>query len=413
MEDLISVIVPVYGVEKYIHRCIDSILNQTYKNLEIILVNDGSLDSCPEICDEYKKKDRRIKVIHKENGGQDSARKAGINIASGRFIGYVDADDWIEPDMYEKLLCAMIKYNVDIVESGIIDSTENSHVSRLPAVGTGVYRGEGFDNNVGSICLYSGKFFSHGIFPYLVTKLFKREVIYKYQTMEDRSNNIGDDVMCVMPCVLSSRSIAVISDCLYHYRIREGSTKRKSRTDIKGVLRACYNDWLGRLSIAKAQDNIKKQLDYFVLYLLLSKGIEIFDNGIDAFVPFGGGINSETGIILYGAGMVGINYKRYIDRKGLKLIAWVDKNYKNLGQNLPISDPRTIQKRSFDYIIISVLSHATVQSIKRDLIDMGVTEEKILWVKNEYIDRAGDMVERKLFSREVCNAKNKYSNAGI
>ena len=104
MSDKISVIVPVYNVENYLRRCVDSIINQTYKNLEIILVDDGSPDNCPVICDEYAQKDSRIKVIHKENGGLSSARNCGMDMATGEYIGFVDGDDWIESDMYKFLI---------------------------------------------------------------------------------------------------------------------------------------------------------------------------------------------------------------------------------------------------------------------------------------------------------------------
>ena len=104
MNPLISVIVPIYNVEKYLARCVDSIVNQTYKNLEIILVDDGSPDNCPAMCDEWAEKDSRIRVIHKENGGVSSARNAALDIATGDYIGFVDSDDWIEPEMYSSLI---------------------------------------------------------------------------------------------------------------------------------------------------------------------------------------------------------------------------------------------------------------------------------------------------------------------
>lgn len=115
MKDLISVIVPVYNVEKYLDRCLKSILNQTYKNLEIILVDDGSKDSSGHICDEYAKKDNRVRVVHKKNGGLSSARNAGLRVATGKFVGFIDSDDDIELDMYEKMLNIMQKYDVDFV----------------------------------------------------------------------------------------------------------------------------------------------------------------------------------------------------------------------------------------------------------------------------------------------------------
>ena len=135
MDDLISVIVPIYHVEQYLEQCIQSIRNQTYKNLEIILVDDGSDDQCPQICDKHAREDKRIKVIHKKNAGQDSARKMGMSIASGNYIGYVDGDDWIEPVMYEKLLDYAHQYEVDVVESGAIEfwgKIEKNRTSYLP-----------------------------------------------------------------------------------------------------------------------------------------------------------------------------------------------------------------------------------------------------------------------------------------
>lgn len=104
MEKLISVIVPIYKVEQYINQCIESIVNQTYKNLEIILVDDGSPDSCPQICDDWKNKDCRIKVIHKKNEGLSKARNSGLEICTGDFISFVDSDDFLDKEMYEKLL---------------------------------------------------------------------------------------------------------------------------------------------------------------------------------------------------------------------------------------------------------------------------------------------------------------------
>ena len=112
MNDLITIVVPIYNVEPYLKKSVSSIINQTYKNLEIILVNDGSTDNCAKICDEYSKIDSRIKVIHKENGGLSDARNAGINIATGKYISFVDADDYITNDYIEYMYTILKQYNV-------------------------------------------------------------------------------------------------------------------------------------------------------------------------------------------------------------------------------------------------------------------------------------------------------------
>lgn len=120
----ISVIVPVYKVEKYLDRCIRSIVGQTYQELEIILVDDGSLDNCPRMCDEWAEKDRRIKVIHKENGGLSSARNIGLDMAEGDYIAFVDSDDYIKPNMYEIMLRSAIETDADIACCGRIRISE-------------------------------------------------------------------------------------------------------------------------------------------------------------------------------------------------------------------------------------------------------------------------------------------------
>lgn len=111
----ISVIVPVYKSEKYLEYCVESILNQTYKNIELILIDDGSPDQSAEICDEYARKDSRVRVIHKENGGVSTARNAGLDVAKGDYLTFVDSDDYLEADMYEKMMAKMKEYDCDIV----------------------------------------------------------------------------------------------------------------------------------------------------------------------------------------------------------------------------------------------------------------------------------------------------------
>ena len=128
MEDLISIVVPIYNVEKYLDKCIKSIINQSYKKLEIILVDDGSKDNCGKMCEEYRKIDKRIKVIHKKNGGLSSARNAGIKIATGKYIGFIDSDDWIEKDMFKEMIKLAKENNSDIVQCDFIRCNEENLV---------------------------------------------------------------------------------------------------------------------------------------------------------------------------------------------------------------------------------------------------------------------------------------------
>ena len=130
----VSVIVPVYNMEKYLSRCVDSILAQTYKNLEVILVDDGSKDSSPAICDQYSERDSRVKVVHKENGGLSSARNAGLDVATGDYIGFVDSDDYISPEMYSVLCQCLENSDCEIANLMYVRADENGRTtpSKVP-----------------------------------------------------------------------------------------------------------------------------------------------------------------------------------------------------------------------------------------------------------------------------------------
>ena len=136
---LISIIIPIYKVEQYLDKCIQSIINQTYKNLQIILVNDGSPDNCGKICDEYALKDNRIEVIHKINGGLSDARNVGIGRAKGKYIGFVDSDDYIEKDMYENMYNLLEERNADVCICNFYNVIENNNIIKNPNNGIQEY----------------------------------------------------------------------------------------------------------------------------------------------------------------------------------------------------------------------------------------------------------------------------------
>lgn len=131
MEDLISIIVPIYNVEKYLKKCVNSILDQTHRNLEVILVDDGSVDNCAKISDDFSKLDSRIIVVHKKNEGLAEARNIGLKIAKGKYIGFIDSDDYIEKNMFEILYNNIIKYNADISVCNIVEEKENGEIIKV------------------------------------------------------------------------------------------------------------------------------------------------------------------------------------------------------------------------------------------------------------------------------------------
>ena len=204
---LISVIVPVYKVELYLHTCIDSVLNQIYKNLELILVDDGSPDNCPIICDEYAAKDIRVKVIHKENGGLSSARNAGLDIATGDYISFLDSDDFWHKDYLTILLNMCMKYNADIAQCSFVRGNETV----FPEIKKDVTI-KSFDNH---------SIFLKGYAKIIVwCKLYKR---YLIDGIRMPVGKINEDDYTTWKFYYRAKKIVLTNQSLYYYTVNENS----------------------------------------------------------------------------------------------------------------------------------------------------------------------------------------------
>lgn len=213
MDKIISVIVPIYNVEKYLIRCISSIMEQTYQELEIILVDDGSPDNCGQICDEYATKDNRIKVIHKKNGGLSSARNAGLDIATGQYISFIDSDDYIEIDMYEKMFNYLNKHEADIVICEVNDVDEENNILDKKVIYTS--KEPEVMNSTEVMRRYL-----MGEWTASWDKLYKRDLFNKIRFPEGK---INEDVAIMLHVFEQTETVVYIKDTLYNYRQRANS----------------------------------------------------------------------------------------------------------------------------------------------------------------------------------------------
>lgn len=273
MGDLISIIVPVYNVESYLKQCIDSILAQSYKNLEIILVDDGSTDRSGQICDQYAEKDSRIHVVHKANGGLSSARNAGLKICHGDYLGFVDSDDYIDPDMYKVLLDNLFQEDADISACEFYwtysDYTESSGNENAYFIFPGKEAAK-------SLFVHS-KTFSIGVKRVVWNKLYRRNVFFP-----GKGNNIifpekkfGEDNYVTPMVLYHARRVVYSGRNLYFYRQREGSLVHSFG---KNIVTGCrdyilnYYEW----TTGEASD-LREDIEYFVLIefnLLVKKYVE-------------------------------------------------------------------------------------------------------------------------------------------
>ena len=224
MKELISLVIPAYNIQDYLGPTLESILAQTYENLEIIVVNDGSKDNTGDVADAYAAKDSRIKVVHKENGGVTSARLRGVAEAKGDYIGFVDGDDFIEPDMYARLMENLQKYDADISHCGY-QMVFPSRVDYYYNTGK-VAEQEG---KQGLYDLLEGRF----VEPGLVNKLFRRELFVGLEEWMDPSIRINEDLLMNYYLFRQAGKSVYEDICPYHYILRKGSAMVSRITEHK------------------------------------------------------------------------------------------------------------------------------------------------------------------------------------
>ena len=224
-----SVIVPIYNIEKYLSRCIDSVLAQTFDDYELILVDDGSPDNCPKICDEYAEKDERIKVIHKKNGGLVSARQAGIRIAAGEYVFHLDGDDAIFPDALESAYEIIIKHNPDMVSFShkrCVDGVVGDAIHEI--VDEGLYNKADIEQKIYPRLLSDENM--KNVMYFLWGKAIKRELAIKYQLIVNTAISQGEDVSCTIPYYLEAEKIYMSRKPIYLYTVRNDSLTTNFKT---------------------------------------------------------------------------------------------------------------------------------------------------------------------------------------
>ena len=222
MKPLVSIIIPVYQVEKYLDKCVASVVNQTYTNLEIILIDDGSPDNCPAICDKWKSRDPRITVIHQQNGGLSVARNKGLKLASGEFIGFVDSDDWIEPEMYKILLTALLETEADIAFCKFQSETESTKAVRSKQASNErkIYsRKEALEMQLRG-----------HIASAVWNKIYRRNILSNISFPEGK---ICEDHLWTPLVIGNAKLIVCVNHSLYHYFQRPDSLIRNNKLAVK------------------------------------------------------------------------------------------------------------------------------------------------------------------------------------
>ena len=384
-EPLVSVIVPIYMVEEYLPKCIESVQNQTLQKIEIILVDDGSKDGCGEICDRYAKQDNRIRVVHKENGGLVSARKAGVKVAQGKYIGFVDGDDWVEKEMFEILYHQISMQEADMVLGGYIEDIYGILSSKTNKLSPGVYEGEKLRTDIGSKFLCTGEFYSSDIQPYIWNKLVRKELAVSAILDVDEEIGVGEDVAALLPMMIMVQKIVVIEDCHYHYCLRNSSIMWSFGKEMEERRKLqILHRYLGEVLSKYSEDGFDRRnlLKYSMNNVLTRTfGLLTHRTSRTSLWPFEN-VPSESSYVLYGAGNFGRAVYKYLCKENpAKIRLWVDRAYSAYGKmGLSVDDVARLAEYKDCDVLVAVLDKNTTDKIIMNLRGIGFEHNQIHWI---------------------------------
>lgn len=382
---LVSVVIPAYNVGGYIEECIGSVQGQTYGNLEIIVVDDGSTDDTLAVCMEAAAGDARVTVLHRENGGVVAARNAGLGHAHGEYIAFVDGDDWIERDMIEELAGRIGR--ADMASVGVFQEKAKGRMEECTdRFEPGVYAGERQMDGIYGRMLYDRETgYMHPLTPWIYNKLYVCSKAKEIHKRVGRDITYAEDSVFLFLYLLECRSIAFSRRCLYHYRYREGSAvhapNERMLTDVNRVYLSLKEAFRGH----RMERELLFQLQTWVAARVCDavNGGMGFDGRIriPLFTADVRGLEGKR-LALYGAGAFGRDAYRQLRKFGYDVVLWVDRAYGRCREEgLDVDAPEMLGQCGYDMVVIAIEDERTAGQVKDFLAGLGVTEEAVVWRK--------------------------------
>ncbi len=385
----VSVVIPVYNTETYLKKCLNSVRNQTLREIEMICVDDGSTDGSLRILEEYARADSRIKVIHKENGGLVSARKAGVALAVGQYTGYVDSDDWIDSGMYEYLYRTALQNQADMVSSGYF--FEGNYITEhFDGVQEGLYDEHGIAF-LRENAIYNMKTQDVGIRGSLCCKLFRTDLLKEVQGKISERLSFSEDKICMLSYILQCKRVYVLKKAFYHYIVRQSSMVHAADVRYLICLNEIYKSFTELYSHPYFTHSMRMQAELYIVEQLY-KGVNSrlgFENDnlfwLDPY--YLEKLPRNARIVLYGGSELGKAYrKQLLKRKDLELVGCVDPAYEKMEQSgITVCSPDMLTQWEYDFVLITVKNPMKASDIQQDLEKTGIPREKIRWYEQKEI----------------------------
>lgn len=383
----LSVIVPIYKIEKYLPECIESLLKQSFLDFELILVDDGSPDNCPQICDDYAKLDTRVKVVHKGNSGLLSARKAGLENATGKYIAFVDGDDWVDKFYLDTLYKLAIANDADLVVTGHFREFDGKIETIKPKT-AGVYEEKEIKTSIIPKAIYNGEFCEHGISTYVWNKLFKKELLAS--VLMDVPNEIimGEDAAITYSYLAITKKLVISRIPLCYYRQRHDSIVKSIENPKTEYYRLglLMNFLKIKLSDVLDSQNLNKQIKYYLYSQILvrSGGFILNTSNEVHHNPF---LNVKKGskVVIYSSGSFGQHIlATNLKSQFFKIVKWIDVDFHDMKIGKSVVKPiSSIKNEIFDHLIIATINPSIHKSIQQELLLMGIHQTKFTQINTD------------------------------
>lgn len=379
LDETISVIVPVYNTKEYISTCIESILNQTYNNWQLIIVDDGSTDGSLEICKKYARNDYRIKIIENNHYGLIHSRKTGLKYADGKYIVFSDSDDWYEINALQIML-EYIREDVDIVVAGYCDYINDNDIrTNKNKVNPGIYDREELNELIYDNMMFDIQYNGPRIIQSCCSKMFKKNILEKCYQNVNENITLGEDAIITYQALLEANKISVIDSELYFYRRNTNSMCFTKDLSMFEKI-ACFKDNMREIFERYENSHVLiKQLNYYVLHLVWRAVNNNFEISLSPTYHIKEKQLDNKKIVLYGAGMVGKQIFSQLEKK-CKIVKWIDENKKGqLLYDVELSSIDSIKEcKQFDYIVVAIKNDRLSRDIKANLMRHGIESDKIV-----------------------------------
>lgn len=382
----VSIIAAVFNTEPYLEKCLSSLTEQSFVNIEIILVDDGSIDESGKICDEYARNDSRVRVIHQRNQGVSAARKAGLAIASGEYVCFVDPDDYLELDCIEMMYNEIVRCHVDFMHFGFIQRKAKREIDLAVDFPELLLRFNGRDEKEEFLRRYVLDITSSELLVFSVClKIFKRNFIYDVYSNVPNYIKLGEDGLCFVYAIKNCSSFAAMPIAKYNYMIREDSASHL--IDLQYRINAFH--FAHEMLLACDKCGFSSLNDIIIRYFQ-----DLFYNAdrkdglsLKKYIFPDKYLLRNKKIYIYGAGAVGRDfYDDFSQDTGIELLGIVDRDWQTISlHDIEVQPVDELQKAAFDYVVIAVYSPAVAERIVQHLCQMGISKEKIVYQRPKRI----------------------------